>query len=91
MSIGLIMFLELTNGFKWVGLAYAILSFLVFIEVMILALFHCYISFCLYKTTLQVLRGDKEERDKQTPQLENISTASPVAIHPSPLIEDRVK
>jgi hypothetical protein len=29
--------------------------------VTVLALFHCYISFCLYKTTLQWIKGDKED------------------------------
>lgn len=58
MVIGLIMAVEVSNGFRWVGLALAILSLVVFLEVTVLAVFHCYISFCLYKTTLQVLRGE---------------------------------
>ncbi len=58
MVIGLIMTVEVANGFRWVGLALAILSLVVFLEVTVLAVFHCYISFCLYKTTLQVLRGE---------------------------------
>ncbi len=58
MVIGLIMAVEVANGFRWVGLALAILSLVVFLEVTVLAVFHCYISFCLYKTTLQVLRGE---------------------------------
>ena len=58
MVVGLIMAVEVANGFRWVGLALAILSLVVFLEVTVLAVFHCYISFCLYKTTLQVLRGE---------------------------------
>lgn len=57
-TIGLIMFFCLDDGFRWVGIVLTGLSFLVFMEVTILAIFHCYISFVLYKTTLQVIRGD---------------------------------
>jgi hypothetical protein len=61
MGIGLSMFVQLEQGdsFKWIALAYTILSFLVFAEITVLAVFHCYISFCLYKTTIEVLRGEK--------------------------------
>lgn len=60
MGIGLSMYVQLNDFYRWVALAYAILSFLVFVEIAVLAVFHCYISFVLYKTTLEVLRGDKK-------------------------------
>lgn len=59
-TIGLIMFFSIDDGFKWVGIVLSGLSFLVFLEVTVLAIFHCYISFVLYKTTLQVIRGEGE-------------------------------
>lgn len=40
------------------------LNFLIFAEITVLAVFHCYISFCLFKTTLQVLKGDRENEQK---------------------------
>jgi len=55
--IGLILFIELTTGFRWVAIAMIAIAALVFVEVLVLALFHCYIGFCLFKTTLQVLKG----------------------------------
>ena len=75
MSIGIIMFLEITDNQKWIGLVLTVLCFIVFVEVMVLAVFHCYISFCLYKTTLQVLRGDKDSSN-------GVSSKNPNAIHP---------
>lgn len=62
MGIGLSMLVQLDDTFKWVALAFAILSFLVFLEIMVLAFFHCYISFCLFKSTLQVLRGGSNNK-----------------------------
>jgi uncharacterized membrane protein len=61
-TIGLIMFFSIDDGFKWVGLVLSGLSFLVFLEVTVLAIFHCYISFVLYKTTLQVIKGEGENK-----------------------------
>lgn len=60
--IGLILTIELKDGFRWVALTMIIISFLVFVEVLVLAIFHCYIGFCLFKTTLQVLRGESGEK-----------------------------
>ena len=65
-AIGFIFFAELEDGFRWVALVWAIFGLLVFIEVTVLAIFHCYISFWLYKTTLQVLQGNKvENKDEE--------------------------
>jgi len=58
-GIGLWLVFSLTDSYRWVAVTYCVLSFLVFAEIAVLAIFHCYISFFLYKTTLQVLRGDK--------------------------------
>ena len=42
---------------RWVGLALACLAGLATIPLLYLALFHCYISFWEYGTTLRYLRG----------------------------------
>lgn len=67
-SIGFILFVEVDDGFRWVGLALALLSVLVFLEVTVLAIFHCYISFILYKTTIQVLKGDVRQKTTNSGQ-----------------------
>ena len=51
-AIGFAMFFNMEDLPKWLSLVYVILNFIVLIEVGILAMFHCYLSFCLYKTTL---------------------------------------
>jgi hypothetical protein len=61
MGIGINLIIKLEDGFRWVALSYSILSFVVFIEIVVLAIFHCYISFFLYKSTLEVLKGDKNK------------------------------
>ena len=76
-SIGIIMFIELSDGFRWVGLTYTILSAVVFIEVLVLAVFHCYIGFCLYKTTLQVLRGDTGQKIENENKNHNVAEIHP--------------
>ena len=49
------------NSNKWVGLALAIAAGLVAPTLIYLAVFHCYISFCEYGTTLKYLRGEENE------------------------------
>jgi hypothetical protein len=49
---GLWVYLQNEDKYRWVGLALAIFCALIFPEVIGLAVFHCYISFFLYKTTL---------------------------------------
>lgn len=51
------------------GLVLAALSILVFLEVTVLAVFHCYISFILYKTTLQVIRGESKQKTTNSANL----------------------
>jgi hypothetical protein len=60
-NIGIAVWLGLALGgsYKWLAVAFGSLSFIVFAEITVLAVFHCYISFCLYKTTLEVLKGDQ--------------------------------
>ena len=62
-NIGISVWLGLTlNGsYKWLAVVFGGLNFLVFAEITVLAVFHCYISFCLFKTTLQVLKGDQQK------------------------------
>jgi len=60
-AIGLSMCLSLDDSYKWVALTYALLSFVVFLEIAVLAIFHCYLSFVVYKSTLEVLRGDTKK------------------------------
>lgn len=60
MVIGIILMIKLDDGFRWVALSFNILSFIVCVEIVVLAVFHCYISFVLYKSTLEVLKGDKK-------------------------------
>ena len=83
--IGLILTLELTTGFRWVALVWIVLAALVFLEVLVLALFHCYIGFCLFKTTLQVLRGESAEKSSNSGEQARVES-----IHPSPDVEDRI-
>ena len=52
MSIGLVIFLEVSNWERWLALTDVILQFIVFAEVAVLGLFHCYLGLCLYQTTL---------------------------------------
>jgi len=58
-GMGIWLFFNLENVFRWIALSYSILSFVVFAEILSLTIFHCYISCFLYKTTLQVIKGDK--------------------------------
>lgn len=57
MGIGLWFVFQLQNIVRWVALAYAVASFVVFVEIACLAGFHCYISLFLSKTTLQVIKN----------------------------------
>lgn len=57
-GIAIWLILTLNDSYKWIAVAFAAINAVIFLEVTVLAIFHCYISFCLYKTTLQVLRGD---------------------------------
>jgi hypothetical protein len=59
MGISVWLGLALNGSYKWLAVAFGALNFVVFAEITVLALFHCYISFCLYKTTLQVLKGEE--------------------------------
>lgn len=43
---------------RWIAVAMAALAALILPEVLGLTLFHCYLSLCLYKTTLEVIRGE---------------------------------
>jgi palmitoyltransferase ZDHHC1/11 len=63
MAIGIIIVAKIHNEDRWVALAFLVLSFAVFAEVAALSMFHCYISFCLYKTTLEWLRGDSTRKE----------------------------
>lgn len=58
-GIAIWLMLTLTGSYKWIAVVFGALNAVIFLEVTVLAIFHCYISFCLYKTTLQVLRGDE--------------------------------
>lgn len=58
-GIAVWLILTLNDSYKWIAVVFAALNAIVFLEVTVLAIFHCYISFCLYKTTLQVLRGEE--------------------------------
>ena len=49
---GVWLFLEKDNEYRWAGLAFAIYCALLMPWIVVLAVFHCYISFFLYKTTL---------------------------------------
>ena len=60
-GIGVTLFLKLDGTSKWVALSYAVLGCVVLIEIGGLAVFHCYISFCLHKSTLEVIRGDRKQ------------------------------
>ncbi len=51
--------LTLDGSYRWLAVAFGGLNFIVFIEMTVLGIFHCYISFCLFKTTLQVLKGEE--------------------------------
>lgn len=46
---------------RWIAVALAILAGLILPEVLGLIFFHCYLSVCLYKTTLEVIRGELKE------------------------------
>jgi hypothetical protein len=74
-GIGVWLALAREDAFRWVAVPFAVLSLVVFLEITVLAIFHCYISFCLQKTTLQVLRGDagQSQESEQT----NIQFAKP--------------
>jgi hypothetical protein len=52
-----------------------VLSLIVFLEITVLAIFHCYLGFYLHKTTLEVLKGDASghQESEQT----NINFAKP--------------
>lgn len=43
---------------RWIAVALAVFSGLILPEVVGLMGFHCYISLCIYKTTLEVIRGE---------------------------------
>jgi hypothetical protein len=59
MGISVWLSLTLSGSYRWLAVSFGALSFIVFAEITVLAIFHCYISFYLYKTTLQVLKGDE--------------------------------
>ena len=50
---------------RWIAVAMAILAGLILPAVLTLIIFHCYISVCLYKTTLEVIRGELNAEDKR--------------------------
>jgi len=104
MTIGLVIFLEESGWVRWLALAFVILQFIVFVEVTILAIFHCYIGLCLYKTTLQFLRGDKKSKVAPDTQPSTLETpkgpqepkkpkelpSKMVSIRPSSEMEDKI-
>jgi len=59
-NIGIAVWLALAreDAFRWIAVVFGSLSLIVFLEITVLAIFHCYISFYLHKTTLEVLKGD---------------------------------
>lgn len=59
MGISVWLGLTLEGSYRWLAVAFGGFSFIVFAEITVLGLFHCYISFCLFKTTLQVLKGEE--------------------------------
>lgn len=56
-TIALIVVVERSGYERWLALGMAVMSLLVLLEVSVLAIFHCYISFVLYQSTLEYLRG----------------------------------
>ena len=52
MGIVITLMVKVEDVFRWVALSFNVLSFVVFVEIVVLAVFHCYISFVLYKSTL---------------------------------------
>lgn len=59
MGVSVWLGLTLEGSYRWLAVAFGGLNFIVFAEIAVLGMFHCYISFCLFKTTLQVLRGEQ--------------------------------
>jgi hypothetical protein len=59
MGISVWLALTLEGSYRWLSVAFGGLNLIVFAEIAVLGIFHCYISFCLFKTTLQVLRGEE--------------------------------
>lgn len=59
MGLSLWLVLECQDASRWIALALGILSFLVFIEIAVLAIFHAYISAILFKRTVEVLAPEK--------------------------------
>lgn len=66
-NIGIAVWLALAreDAFKWIAVTFGALSLIVFLEITVLAIFHCYISFYLHKTTLEVLKGDSNPPESE--------------------------
>jgi hypothetical protein len=69
---------------RWLGVSLAVLSGLIIPEVIGLMGFHCYISICLYKTTLEVIRGELTAEDQK-----NMKDYSPK--QPPPIKQEGLK
>lgn len=65
---GLWVIITLNDNNKWVGLTLVILSGLIVPFLVYLAIFHCYISFFEYGTTLRYLKGEVIVQNSNTEQ-----------------------
>ena len=87
-AIDLVIFVEEEGWNRWLALAFVIVQFVVLVEVAILGIFHCYIGLCLYKTTLQVLRGDK--KSKVAPDTHTQPNAPETPKEPQPILHSKM-
>lgn len=65
---GLWVFISLGDRYKWAGLALFIVAGVIVPFLLYLAIFHCYISFFQYGTTLRYLKGEVNAQNSHTEQ-----------------------